>query len=125
MEGKVAVIGDADFVMPFSALGVDTYSVGQTARGDYFSMSSFGDPYAIRMPAYHRVDVRVSRRFPVGRGQLSVFLDVFNIYDRDNTLALNHYTTWFRSGPRISITATRDTHGMIGILPTIGARWEF
>jgi V/A-type H+-transporting ATPase subunit F len=29
MEGKVAVLGDADFVMPFSALGVDTYAVGQ------------------------------------------------------------------------------------------------
>ena len=30
MEGKVAVLGDADFVMPFSALGVDTYLAGQT-----------------------------------------------------------------------------------------------
>ena len=30
MEGKVAILGDADFVMPFSALGVDTYSVGHT-----------------------------------------------------------------------------------------------
>jgi V/A-type H+-transporting ATPase subunit F len=29
MEGKVAVLGDADFVMPFTALGVDTYAVGQ------------------------------------------------------------------------------------------------
>jgi V/A-type H+/Na+-transporting ATPase subunit F len=28
MEGKVAVLGDADFVMPFAALGVDTYAVG-------------------------------------------------------------------------------------------------
>jgi len=27
MEGKVAVIGDADFVMPFSALGLDTFAV--------------------------------------------------------------------------------------------------
>lgn len=26
MENKVAVLGDADFVMPFSALGVDTFS---------------------------------------------------------------------------------------------------
>lgn len=26
MEGKVAVLGDADFVLPFSVLGVDTYS---------------------------------------------------------------------------------------------------
>jgi len=29
MEGKVAVLGDADFVMPFSALGLDTFVVGQ------------------------------------------------------------------------------------------------
>jgi len=29
MEGKVAVLGDADFVMPFSALGVDTFPVGR------------------------------------------------------------------------------------------------
>jgi len=30
MEGKVAVLGNADFVMPFSALGVDTFLAGQT-----------------------------------------------------------------------------------------------
>jgi vacuolar-type H+-ATPase subunit F/Vma7 len=29
MQGKIAVLGDADFVMPFSALGADTYAVGQ------------------------------------------------------------------------------------------------
>jgi len=31
MEGKIAVLGDTDFVMPFSALGVDTYPAGQAA----------------------------------------------------------------------------------------------
>jgi V/A-type H+-transporting ATPase subunit F len=31
MKGKVAVLGDADFVMPFSALGLDTFPVGQTS----------------------------------------------------------------------------------------------
>ncbi len=29
MESNVAVIGDTDFVMPFSALGVDTFATGQ------------------------------------------------------------------------------------------------
>ena len=29
MVGKVAVLGDADFVMPFSALGLDTFAVGR------------------------------------------------------------------------------------------------
>lgn len=33
MEGKIAVLGDADFVMPFSAMGLDTYTVGES-RGD-------------------------------------------------------------------------------------------
>ncbi len=27
MEGKAAALGDADFVMPFSALGLDTFAV--------------------------------------------------------------------------------------------------
>jgi len=101
------------------------FTVGQTARGDYYSMSYFGDLYASRMPAYHRVDVRVSRRFPVGRSQLSIFLDVFNIYDRDNTLALNNNVSWYWTGNRARIESTRGAHGLIGILPTIGARWEF
>ena len=30
MEGKIAVLGDTDFVMPFSALGIDTFAVEQT-----------------------------------------------------------------------------------------------
>ena len=30
MEGKIAVLGDTDFVMPFSALGLDTYPTGDT-----------------------------------------------------------------------------------------------
>ena len=32
MEGKIAVLGDTDFVMPFSALGVDTFIVGRTDK---------------------------------------------------------------------------------------------
>jgi vacuolar-type H+-ATPase subunit F/Vma7 len=32
MEGKAAVLGDADFVMPFSALGLDTFAVESDAE---------------------------------------------------------------------------------------------
>ncbi len=32
MEGKVAVLGDVDFVMPFSALGVDTFTAGSVSE---------------------------------------------------------------------------------------------
>ena len=30
MDGKIAVLGSADFVMPFSALGLDTYPVSES-----------------------------------------------------------------------------------------------
>ncbi|NIP24792.1 MAG: hypothetical protein GWN67_25625 [Phycisphaerae bacterium] len=30
MEGKIAVLGDTDFVMPFSAMGLDTYATADT-----------------------------------------------------------------------------------------------
>jgi vacuolar-type H+-ATPase subunit F/Vma7 len=30
---KIAVLGDADFVLPFSALGVDTFATGQSRDG--------------------------------------------------------------------------------------------
>jgi hypothetical protein len=66
------------------------HSVGWTALGDPFSVSTFGAVNSVRIPAYHRLDARMSRRFPVGRGMLTVFLDVFNIYDRDNALGLDH-----------------------------------
>lgn len=32
MEGKVAVLGTEDFVMPFAAMGLDTFAVGQVAE---------------------------------------------------------------------------------------------
>jgi vacuolar-type H+-ATPase subunit F/Vma7 len=31
VTGKVAVLGDSDFVMPFSALGLDTFEAGKDA----------------------------------------------------------------------------------------------
>ena len=32
MEGKAAVLGEADFVMPFSALGLDTFTIESTEQ---------------------------------------------------------------------------------------------
>jgi len=37
-----------------------------------------------RLPDYHRLDVRVSRKWPLASGSLKFFLDVQNLYDRKN-----------------------------------------
>lgn len=40
MEGKVAVLGSADFVMPFSALGLDTFATESDAANVEASAAS-------------------------------------------------------------------------------------
>lgn len=39
---------------------------------------------AERYPAYHRLDIRLDRRFMFRKWNIVTFLDVFNIYQRDN-----------------------------------------
>ena len=48
MKGKVAVLGDTDFVTPFSALGLDTFAVGRDAEEIVESARKIiGDKYAL------------------------------------------------------------------------------
>ena len=84
--------------------------------------TSWGPLNAERLPAYHRMDLRVSRRIPLARGRLSVFLDVFNVYDRHNAVAYRYDARLTTSG---ALTVARTVEAPIGILPTLGARWDF
>ena len=47
-----------------------------------FESAYLGD----RLPAYHRLDLRVDHRKQFGRFHLVTFLDLENVYDRENTL---------------------------------------
>lgn len=47
MKGKVAVLGGADFVMPFSALGVDTYPVDNAEQIHESADKIVSDRYAL------------------------------------------------------------------------------
>jgi len=76
-----------------------------------------------RLPSYHRMDLRVSRHIALGRGRLSVFLDVFNVYNRHNAVAIRNDDVRVTTGGQLEYT--RVVEAPIGILPTIGARWDF
>ena len=47
MEGKIAVLGDSDFVMPFSALGADTFPIGQGETIVETAERIIGNEYAL------------------------------------------------------------------------------
>lgn len=83
----------------------------------------FGALNAERLPPYHRLDVRATRRFRVGGGELELYLDVFNLYNREN---LRGYFYSLNGDPAGHYTTERsDGEEMMPILPTVGFRWVF
>jgi hypothetical protein len=74
-----------------------------------------------RLPWYHRVDARATRELTVGRHSLSMFVDVFNIFDAENVAAINYH-------PSVSnnrITVGRTTSPLLRWLPSAGITVEF
>ncbi len=53
--------------------------------GEGGALPTLGNRNSGRLPAYHRLDARVSRRWPIRFGALTVFGDVQNVYNRRNT----------------------------------------
>ena len=76
----------------------------------------YGERNADRLPAYHRLDARVTRRFDVGEGRLSLFADVFN--------ALNRRTP---RAPTATGSAALGEHfdALLPRVPSFGVVWEF
>jgi hypothetical protein len=94
----------------------------RTINGTVFATRTFGPIYGDRLPDYHRLDVRVARLFPIGRGQLEVFVDVFNAYNRANAEAFD-YAVWIT--PNGQVGYERGINPLLRVFPTFGARWEF
>jgi hypothetical protein len=76
---------------------------------------------ADRLPVYHRLDLRVTRRWELEHGRISAFLDVFNAYDRENTSGLVDHLTLSNG----VLNRTQTVRPFLPILPTFGVSWEF
>jgi hypothetical protein len=67
------------------------------------------------LPAYHSLNVRVDRRFHFKKRTLSLYVNVWNVYDHDNVL--RQY--WSARNDRV------EAENQWAILPIIGAELEF
>jgi outer membrane receptor protein involved in Fe transport len=100
----------------------EIYEVMTTVDGSPFIGRTFGPINGDRLPPYHRLDVRASKLFPVGNGQLEAYLDVFNAYNRKNAEAFN-YTVWVNQEGRMRVE--RGINPLLRVFPTFGVRWQF
>jgi outer membrane receptor protein involved in Fe transport len=82
----------------------------------------FGPLNSHRLPAYHRLDLRATRRFELRRGTLDVYVDLFNAYNQPNLRSYDYNLEW-RDNRNMYIR--NPDEGLLPILPSIGFRWEF
>jgi hypothetical protein len=82
----------------------------------------FGPTNSSRLPPYHRLDLRASRRFQLRRGVLDVYVDLFNAYDQENLRSFD-YGLESRSDKLMYMRYPDEK--LLPILPSIGFRWEF
>jgi hypothetical protein len=99
-----------------------TFEVDSLRDGTHHIRAEYGAMNSGRLALYHRLDLRVSNERTLGIGRLSVYVDLFNAYDRDNPRGLGYTVTDWNA-------ARADVHkrsmSQLPLLPTVGARWVF
>jgi hypothetical protein len=97
------------------------YSLTTLNNGRRLLVSANGPAFGLRLPDYHRLDLRATRRFKVRLGEVRAFLDVFNAYDRLNLLGYDHQVSV--SGTQV--TDRKKAREQLPFLPSVGVSWEF
>jgi hypothetical protein len=70
-----------------------------------------------RLGLYHRLDLRVARRFDARRGEVHLFLDVQNLANRKNPSGFDYFVD--------DGELQRNAETWPGILPSVGISWTF
>ena len=91
--------------------------VGVERRGGVYYLID-GEKNSARNPDYHKLDIRIDKQFLLGSQSLTVYLDLWNVYNRENIIA---YT--FKADA--SGTVVKSTRPDFGITPILGITAKF
>jgi outer membrane receptor protein involved in Fe transport len=75
-----------------------------------------GDKNSKRLPDYHRLDIRVDRRFVFKSWNLSIYLDIWNLTNHQNIMRYEY---------SIDFTQRVPINSMFGLMPMFGLNIEF
>jgi hypothetical protein len=98
------------------------FEVDSLHDGTHHVRAQYGSMNSDRLALYHRLDLRVTNERALGLGRLSMYVDLFNAYDRDNPRGLG-YTVSDWNAPRAEVR--KRPMSQLPLLPTVGARWVF
>ena len=97
------------------------FAVDTLAGGEIFVGRVYGARNTDRLTPYHRLDLRATRTVVLGATRLSLFVDLFNVYNRRNARAYDALVT----NDRGRLTFGKRVDALLPRLPSFGASWEF
>jgi hypothetical protein len=97
------------------------YTLDTLTAGGLAVASTYGPINALRLPAYGRLDLRVSRQWPLRRSLLRAYLDLFNALNSANAYAYR-YSYFIQNNQLLVRPSPRK---QIPRLPSFGVTWEF
>ena len=98
------------------------FTVDSLVDGSHHVRAQYGTFNTTRIGPYHRLDMRVSNTRRLGPGDLSIYVDVFNVYGRNNPRGLGYTVADWNSA---EVVASERSRLQLPRIPTIGVRWTF
>jgi len=98
------------------------FAVDTLSNGTHHVYARYGRLNSSRIAPYHRLDLRVTNERGLGARRLSIYLDIFNVYNRDNPRGLG-YTVADWTAARAAVSRSPMTQ--LPMLPTLGATLTF
>jgi hypothetical protein len=92
----------------------NTYGFYDENAGSYLSVPAY-PPYGARLPIFHQLDIRIDKTWKFKRWQLGAYLDVQNVYNRQNA-----------EGISFNYNSTAQTYAAgLPFLPSFGLRGDY
>jgi hypothetical protein len=101
--------------------GLTLVDGGLDPSGEPIFIAVPGPRNAARHTSYASIDARISRRFKVGKGTITAFFEVANIFDRNNVCCRDYDLVDDSDPPELELTPDY----WLPRLPAIGILWEF
>lgn len=79
-------------------------------------------PQSLNFSTFHRLDIRISREIALSRGDLTVFAEVTNLYDRKNTCCIEYSIQNNPGGAPVLFAQERR---WLPLVPSLGVVWRF
>ncbi|MFH1570643.1 MAG: TonB-dependent receptor [Gemmatimonadota bacterium] len=90
-------------------------------QGVYY-WSEWGPAQAARFPAFHRLDLRLSRRFRTARGEVTAYAELVNVYNQGN---IQTYNYWWMDDGGGGYYLRKVPDYWFRLLPSLGVSWSW